>query len=200
MGPVTEHELGPPSEGWAAFYAANGDALLRSAVASLGRDARAGVSAEDIVNEVLAKLIKRGIPRSAIARAYVFTSIKNAARDTIAMGGRFTDDEVHFDERIGVEDIENLVDDALLGDDVVAALEELPERESRAIREKVMNNRHWSEVAPELGVTTSQGLGKIVNSGLDKLRKMPRFAELTPPVSSSPSPSTVTDEARGKAP
>lgn len=192
--------LAPPPEGWAAFWDEHADALLRAAVAVIGRNSRAGVDAEDIVSKVMTKLIARGIRNDRPALGTVMVSIRNASLDAIAAAKRLTDADIDLDERISVEDIESDVDLSLLGAEASAALAELPEREAHAIREKVMNDRHWSEVAPEVGVTTSQGLGKIVNSGLARLRKMPRFAELLPDVSSAQAPSTTTGSTRATTP
>lgn len=192
--------LAPPPEGWGAFWNQHSDTLLRAAVAVIGTHARAGVDAEDVVSKVMTKLVARGIRTDRSAIGTVMTSVHNAADDALRGAKRYTDGEIDLDAYIGIDDIEGSVDLELLGKEAVAALDELPEREARAIREKVMKDRPWREVAAEFDITTSQGLGKIVNPGLAKLRKMPRFAELLPDVSSPQAPSTTTGSPRATRP
>lgn len=190
--------LGPPPEGWAVFFANNGAVMLGVAAGILGRNAARGASAEDVVSKVIVKLIKRGIPDDVNARAYVLTAVRNAAYDERKPLKRHTDEDVLLDDRVGIHGIEEDVDDQLLIDQVVDALDELPEREAHAIREKFLHARHWHDVAAELGVTTSQGFGKIVNAGLEELRKMPRFTGLANGgARSANAPSTATGETTG---
>jgi RNA polymerase sigma factor (sigma-70 family) len=198
MGPLVEPDIGPPPEGWAAFFAHNAEVLMRAAARTLGSPAGAN-TAEEIVDEAFAKLIRHGIPRGRNARAYAIITVQNAARDELRRLGRYTDEDIIFDDLVGVTGIEDDVDDQLLTDQVLAAIDELPEREAYAIREKFVNERPWREVAADLGITTSQGLGKIVKAGLDRLRRMPRFAELTKNVSISRDPSTTTGKPTGSA-
>lgn len=192
--------LAPPPEGWNAFWNQHSDSLLRAAVAVIGTHARAGVDAEDVVSTVMTKLVARGIRTDRSAIGTVMTSVHNAAVDALGGAKRYTDKEIDLDAYMAIDDIEGSVDLELLGKDAVAALDELPEREARAIREKVMKDRPWREVAGEFDLTTSQGLGKVVNSGLAKLRKMPRFAELLPDVSSPQAPSATTGSPRATTP
>ena len=182
----------PPPDGWATFFTENGEVLLRVAARIVGRHAFLGVSTEDIVSESMRKLLAAGVPEGANARAYAITTVKNTARDLAKRKKQYTEEDIDLDFTVGIEDIQEPIDDALLADDLRAALAELAEREAHAIQEKVMNDRHWSDVAPELDVTTVQGVGRIVNRGLDKLRKMPRFADLASGVSTPPSQSMAT--------
>lgn len=200
MEVVSDQQRSPPSGGWAAFYADLGETLLRVAGRIVGNEAFLGVSADDIVSETMRKLLAAGIPVGANARAYAITAVKNTALDLAKQKEQYTDADIDMDTRIGIEDIEEAVDEALLAEDICEALAELPEREAHAIREKVMNDRHWNDVAPELEVTTVQGVGKIVTRGLDKLRKMPRFAGLRQDVSTPQRPSTTTGSSPGTTP
>lgn len=197
---MTEDDRGPPPEGWAGFFAENGERMLRIAGRIVGQHARLGGGAEDVASEAMCRLLTKGIPKGADARAYALVTVKNVALDLVKKANRFPGDEIDLDDRIGVEDIEVAVDDALLAEEIRDALGELPEREARAVEEKVMKNRHWRDVAPELGVTTGQGVGKIVSRALGCLRKLPRFAELSTGVSTSPSPSAPTGRPPGATP
>jgi len=198
---VAAYVLGPPPDGWPGFFTNNTTVMLGVAAGILGADAARGASPEDVVSNVIAKLIKRGIPNEVNARAYVLTAVRNAAYDERKPLKRHTDEDVVFDDLVGVSGIDDDVNYQLLIDQVIVALDELPEREAYAIREKFLHERHWSDVATELGVTTSQGFGKIVNAGLDKLRQMPRFAGLANGGSTSPNPSsTSTGETTGTKP
>jgi RNA polymerase sigma factor (sigma-70 family) len=197
---VSDQQRRPPGGGWAAFYADHGATLLRVAGRIVGKEAFLGVSADDIVSETMRKLLAAGIPVGANARAYAITAVKNTALDLAKQKEQYTDADVDMDTRIGIEDIEEAVDEALLAEDIREALAELPEREAHAIREKVMNDRHWNDVAPELEVTTVQGVGKIVTRGFDKLRKMPRFAGLRQDVSRPQRPSTTAGSSPGTTP
>jgi RNA polymerase sigma factor (sigma-70 family) len=171
--------------------------MMRAAARILG--SAAGLNtAEEVVDTALAKLIQHAIPRGHNARAYTITTVQNTARDELRRLGRYTDEHVLFDELIGVADIEDEVVDRLFTDQVLAAIDELPEREAFAIREKFVRGRPWREVAADLNITTSQGLGRIVNAGLDRIRRMPRFAGLTKNVSTSPNPSTATGKPTGR--
>lgn len=200
MEVVSDQQGRPPPGGWAAFYAEHGETLLRAADRIVGKHTFLGVSGEDTVSETMRKLLNAGIPDGANARAYAITAIKNTARDVAKQKKQYTDGEIDLDTKIGTEDIEETVDDALLSEDLRNALAELPEREAHAIREKVMNDRHWSDVAPELEVTTVQGVGAVVTRGVDKLRKMPRFTELGQKLSTRPHPPTTTGSSPGATP
>lgn len=201
MEALAAQHVGPPPEGWAAFFTTHGEALIRAAAAILGPNAARGTGAEDVVSKVLTKLIKRGIRVDANPRAYVLAAVKNAAYDERRPLKRHTDEEIVFDELVGTHSIEDDVDDRLLAEQLLMAIADLPDREAHAIREKFLRQRPWREVAAEVGVTTSQGLGKLVNGGLEKLRRMPRFASLSRNVSRSPGPlPTTTGEKRGTTP
>lgn len=199
--PVTDEDRGPPPEGWAAAWAEHGEAMLRAAARVLDGKAARGASAEDVVGDVLERLINKGVPRGANTRAYMIRSARNAALDAVKPLKHHTDADIDFDDEVGVDSIEDDVDQQILLDDVLAALDELPPREAFAIREKFLKERPWHEVAADLDITTSQGLGKIVNSGLDKIRKMPRFAGLASIDSSThPTRSTTTGQPTGTTP
>lgn len=201
MEVVSDEQRRPPAGGWATFFTENGEMLLRVAARIVGKHAFLGVTAEDVVSESMRKLLAAGIPEGANARAYAITTVKKTALDLAKQKKKKNANAgIDLDTRIGTENIEETSDDALLAEDIRDALAELPEREAHAIREKVMNDRHWSDVAPELDVTTVQGVGKIVNRGLDKLRKMPRFADLAADVRTPPRPSTATGSSPGVTP
>ncbi len=198
---MTEEHRGPPASGWAAFFTEAGPVLLRVATRVLGPHAVTGISAEDVVNEALTKLIAKGIPQERDPLPYAITTVKRTGLDEIKAARRINDGEVDVDQEIGEHDIEAAVDDALLAHDLVQAIERLPAREAHAIREKVINGRHWQEVAAELGdVTTVQGVGKIVSRGLSKLCKQSRFADLFRSVSTSQGPPTKASPPPGTTP
>lgn len=200
MEAVNDPQRLPPPGGSATFFAEHGEMLLRVATSIVGKVTFLGVSAEDIVSDTMRKLLVAGIPEGANPKAYAITAVKNTARDLTKKKKQYTDEEIDFDTEIGVDNIEDAIDDALLAEDLRDALDELPEREAHAIREKIMKDRHWSEVGPEIDVTTSQGLGKVVNRGLDTIRSMPRFADLGSGVSPPRQPSTTTDTSPGATP
>lgn len=190
----------PPPDGWAAFFAEHGEILLRIATRIVGNATFLGVSAEDIVGETMRKLLAAGLPEGANPKAYAITAVKNTAKDLAKQKKQYTEEVIDFDATVGTDHIEEAIDDALLAEDLRDALDELPEREAHAIREKVMKDRHWRDVGSEIDVTTAQGLGKVVNRGLDKVRKMPRFTELGSDVSPLQQPSTTTDTSPGATP
>ena len=197
---VTDEQRCPPPEGWAAFFSEHGDALLRVAVSLVRGRSFLGVDAEDIVSESMRKLIKAGLPKGRDPLPYTIKAVTNTVRDLVKKRKWYADEETDHEAILAQDDVEADLEQALLAEDVRATLDELPEKEAHAIREKVMKGRHWSDVAPELEVTTSQGVGKIVNRGLAKLRAMPRFAEWAPSVSTSPPPSTSTGHPPKAAP
>jgi RNA polymerase sigma factor (sigma-70 family) len=186
-------DRGPPPEGWAAFWREHGADLRRRAHKVLGPAATLGITADDIVNEVITNLIKKGIPEGRNPRAYAMTAVTNEAIDVIRTRKHHTDEDIEFDERIGVDDIEEPIDDELLARDLIEAIEELPEREAIAIRERILRGRPATEVARTLNVTTTQRVSQLVNAGLRRLRAKPPFKDLLPTVSppSSASPATA---------
>lgn len=188
---MTAAQRTPPPGGWAKFFGENVEFLLRVAKSQMGRRSFLGMDAEDVVSETLRKLIKAGLPPGANPKAYAVTTLTNTIKDLAKKRRQYSDAEADSDSIVGTEDIEAQVDDVL---HLEGALGELPPREAHAIREKVINDRHWSDVAPELGVTTVQGVGKIVNRGLAQLRQMPRFANQPSDVSTAPPPSTSTGQ------
>jgi len=189
---VSDDSLGPPPEGWESFHEANVDALLRAAAGVLGSSSEQGDDAEDVVSQVLTRLIATGVPQTGSARAYVLTSVRNEARDRVRRRKHHADGIGTLDVLQRTDDMELTVGDDMLLADVLDALDQLPERERTAIQGKFLDERPWREVAAEVGVTTSQGFMKIVNKGLGRIRKTPRFAGLA--AAAAPiSPSTPTE-------
>lgn len=188
---MSDEELGPPPEGWEAFYDANIDALLRAASRVLGRTATQGDGAEDIVAEVLRRLIAKGVSTGQSARAYALTSVRNLAVDRARRQKHVADMPSEEDGPVSADEMESAVEDEILLADVLDALNQLPDKERMAIQGKFLDGRPWREVAADVGVTTSAGLMKIVNRGLDRIRKLPRFAGLADaPRPASPSAPT----------
>ena len=83
----------------------------------------------------------------ANGRAYVLRAVRNAAIDALRRRRFHTDDDINLDEFVGTTDIEADVDDDLLLDEVLEALEDLPEREATAIRGLFLEELPWEVVA-----------------------------------------------------
>lgn len=188
---MSEPALGPPPEGWEAFFETHVDSLLRAAAGILRNSTSRGSDAEDVVSRVLTRLIARGLP-AGNSLAYVITSVRNAAVDELRKLRFHSDTDVDPNRLVGEDDIESEVDAGLLIDDVLDALDQLPDKEATAIRGKFLEERPWQDVARDVGVSTSHGVAKIVNRGLATIRKMPRFAGLVQPNTVNPSRATGT--------
>jgi RNA polymerase sigma factor (sigma-70 family) len=181
-----------PSGGWAHFFDANADALLRAASGILHRDVVDASDVDDVVMTVMRRLIAQGgAPADRDPVAYALTAVRNEALDRRKRQRRSTDQPTDFDAMIGTADVEAAVDDAILVAQVLDALDDLPDNERTAIRGKFLEERPWADVAAEIGITTLRGFTKAVNRGLDRLRAMPQFAEL---FGRAPRPSTTTED------
>ena len=182
----------PPAEGWEAFFAANAQVLVDTAASILkGRTSR-GNDAEDVAFQALANVIAKGIPEGANARAYVLGAVRQGALDALRRRSLHTDEDINLDERVGTTDIEAAVDDGLLLQQILEALDDIPEREATALRGLFLEEIPWEVVASEVGVTTKRGTTDLANRGTGRLRKMPRFRDLTSTRTRPPGSSTTT--------
>ena len=182
----------PPAEGWEDFFAANADALVHTAASILkGRTSR-GNDAEDVAFQALANCIAKGIPKGVNARAYVLAAVRRGALDALRRRKFHTDEEIDLDERVGTPDIEEDVDDALLLEEVLEALDDVPEREATALRGLFLEEMPWEVVAEKVGLTSQRGTTDLADRAIARLRKMPRFRDLTATRTAPPGPSTTT--------
>ena len=191
VGPVslTSSEAG----GWAAIYAEHGRAMRLAAAGVLGGHDKEilGKSADDIVGDVLRELMLQPLPVLTNLRGYLTTAVRNRARDLVRRSRYEAPVDNQFDEMIGIDDIEAPIDRAELARQAVTALDQLPERERYAIRERVMLCRPAKDVGAELGVAP-QRVSQLVNAGVARLRGLPAFIELFSTDRPLPGPSTVT--------
>ena len=187
--PLTPSEAG----GWAAIYAEHGRAMRLAAAGVLGGQNREilGKSADDIVGDVLRELMLKPLPVVTNLRGYLTTAVRNRARDVVRRSRYEAPVDIEFDDMIGIDDIEAPIDRAELARQALAALDQLPERERYAIRERVMLCRPAKEVGAELRVAP-QRVSQLVNAGVARLRGFPAFIELLSPDRPPPGPPTVT--------
>ena len=179
--------------GWAAIYAEHGRAMRLAAAGALGGHDKEilGKSADDIVGDVLRELMLKPMPVLTNLRGYLTTAVRNRARDVIRRSRYEAPVDNEFDEMIGIDDIEGPIDRAELARQAVTALDQLPERERYAIRERVMLCRPAKDVGAELGVAP-QRVSQLVNAGVARLRGLAAFIELFSTDRPLPGPSTVT--------
>jgi RNA polymerase sigma factor (sigma-70 family) len=150
-----------------------------------------GKSADDLVGDVLRELMLKPMPPLTNLRGYLTTAVRNRGRDVIRRSRYEAPVDNEFDEMIGIDDIEAPIDGAELAREAVIVLDQLPERERYAIRERVMLCRPAKDVGAELGVAP-QRVSQLVNAGVARLRGLPAFIELFSTDRPLSGPSTVT--------
>jgi RNA polymerase sigma factor (sigma-70 family) len=139
------------------------------------------------------------LPTATNLRGYLTTAVRNRARDVVRRSRHEAPEDVDFEEFIGIDDIEAPIDRAELARQAVVSLAQLPERESHAIRERVMLCAPAQQVAAELGVKP-QRVSQLVNAGVARFRDLPAFTELVSTDRPLAGPSTSTSPDTAGAP
>jgi RNA polymerase sigma factor (sigma-70 family) len=170
-----------------AIYAAHRGAMFRAAAQILGPYEKAlrGVSAEDVVSQVVSDWQAKGLRRTVTnLRGYVITSTRNRAIDTLRRATRELDADdtlrIRLERRLSDDFAAEMVD---AGTDVEAtALEHIDQEQIRAhlhllteneryvIQERVFKRRPPTEVADELGVS-SQRVPQLARAGAERLAR-----------------------------
>ncbi len=139
-----------------------------------------GKSADDVVGEVIAELMRKGLPQNQTNLRGLLTAVtRRRAIDAVRRTKHEAPTDIDFEEVVGVEGIEDAVDRELLIAAALDALDALPERERCAIEQTVMLQRQAKDVGPELNVTP-QRVSQLVSRGLRRLRELPAFSDLLP--------------------
>lgn len=179
----------PATNDWAAIYAEHGWAMRTTAIAKLGGPGKEilGKSADDIVGDVLAEVMNRGLPLTTNLRGYLTTAVRNRICDLIDRSRHEAPDEHASNKAISANDIETSLEQDELVHHALAGLDQLPERERYAVVERVMKCRSARDVGAELGVS-GQRVSQLVNAGVARLRVLPAFTELLSVDRSPPGP------------
>ena len=170
-----------------AIYAAHRGAMYRAAARILGpyEQALRGVSAEDVVSQVVGDWQAKGLPRTVSnLRAYVITSTRNRAIDTLRHATRELDADdtvrIRLERRLSGGWATEMVDADT--DVEAAALEHIDQERIRAhihlltdneryvIQERVFKRRPANEVADELGVSP-QRVSQLARAGAERLAR-----------------------------
>lgn len=186
-----------PAPDWAAIYAEHGHAMWLAARGVIGgqltldKEAH-GKSADDVVGDVIAELMPKGLPqKQSNLRGFLTAVTRRRAIDAVRRAKHEAPTDIDFEEIVGVEGIEDTVDRELLTATAVDALDALPERERYAIEQTVMLQRQAKDVGPELNVTP-QRVSQLVSQGIRRLRELPAFSDLLPADLLEPGQSTTT--------
>lgn len=127
--------------------------------------------ADDVVQEVMLKLMQRNLPTTVLnLRAFLFTSVLNMAKDKGVQWGRQIPTE---DVKVVADpvDIEDLVIKAMIASEVRRLVHLLPEAEQYAVAEHVLKGRTAVDVGKDLEVSGSR-VNQLVKSGYEKLRPL----------------------------
>lgn len=177
---------------WALIWAEHGQAMRSVAVAEMGvSKAKLGKSADDIVGDVFAERMAKGLPQTNNLRGYLKAAVRYRIRDLYGRSKFESPDAMESDRFVDENDEYEAVEREELRAQAVAALDSLPDRERFAIVERVMKRREARDVGADLGVT-GQRVSQLVNAGLERLRQTPAFIELVSIDHSEPARSTVT--------
>lgn len=153
-----------------------------------------GVSTADVVIGVMEEVITKGIPSDVKSvRAHLICVARRRALDAARRDRHELADDHDFEAHHDADpSLDDQVQSNLLAAAALEALEDLPENERYAMRERVMLERPAKEVGAELGVTP-QRVSQLKNSALAKLRSLPAFVDLLPrdlPADAAPAAST----------
>ncbi len=174
----------------ASIYAEHREAMLRSASAVLFHSEDRivdGVSATDVVQDVVLRLRERGLPRDIEnLRAHLVTVTTRAAIDVLRKS-RIERRDALGKERIprheplppayadtwvdAGADVEEIVQRNLLREALLECLPALPEREQYVLRERIIQARPAKDVAAALQVTP-QRVSQLVTAAARRLRDM----------------------------
>lgn len=166
------HDRDDPAETFAVFYRRHVDAVLRFC-ASRGADADA---AADVTSDTFLSALRTRHGYDASypdARLWLLTiaSRKLVDRHRRAAGDRHRRDAL-LASAPRPTDRDRDAYAAVLdgGSDAMNALADLPEQQRAAIRERVLNDRGYAEIARDLGLS-EQATRQHVSRGLARLRK-----------------------------
>ncbi len=170
---MSETATGEPIN-WAAFYAEHGALMRRAAKSVLGKSATSdgatlGVSVDDVVHQVMADLMEKGLPAGVRSiRGFLYRRIESRAKDARKRGVHQPELPEGADNTDGTNvalEVEFRLESAA----IVDALDELSERHRFVVIERVMKNRPAKEVAADLGIEP-QGLPSLQRTAIDQLR------------------------------
>lgn len=166
------------------FFVEHGVTLVRIASANLSNPSAVG-AAEDVVAEVMIKLVENGDVRRRVAAktkpiAYVTTMVKNKCIDYWRKQERARrnqptvplDEDLHDDVGGSADEVSDAVEAAEAIRAVEDGMASLTDRQRHAITQVHLRERTCAEVAEELGVTP-QAVSKSVGKALAKLRDHP---------------------------
>lgn len=190
----------PPID-WAAIYATYSKSIRTVAIAAIGGENKAifGRSADDIVGDIIAAMMRKGIDptQKDDPAGYLKAAVRNRIRDLHKRTKFQDDDEIDFDTLVRDVDVEAEAERNLLAEAAVAGAADLPDNERYVIAENVMKGRHLKDVGPEIGVT-GQRAGQLLKRALGRLRALPAFTDAGSVDQATPGPSTTTGpEATG---
>jgi len=178
---------------WAQIWVEHGQAMRSVAIAMMGASKQIlGKSADDIVGEVVAERMAKGLPKINNLRGYLTTAVRYRIRDLFDRSKFENPDDMGAYQCVYEKNDYEAVEREELRAQAVAALDSLPDRERIAIVERVMKRRKAQEVGVDLGVT-GQRVAQLVSAGLARLRELPAFAELLSIDYSESTRSAVTD-------
>lgn len=153
-----------------AFYAQYGEVMKRAAVDVLGKDSVLGVSADDVVHQVVIELMTKGFGSDEIRNmaAFLYRRTQSRARDA-KKRGRHQPDLPEDVQPKSDADVQLSVDQASESESIFDAVGHLGDRDRIVIIERVMKKREAKEVAEDLGVSP-QRIAQLQKRALDQLR------------------------------
>ncbi len=161
-----------PAEAFAVFYRRHVDALLRFAAS---RGATAEVAADIVADAFVVALRSRHryVARSDDARAWLVGIAANRLVDGYRRSARDVKRQRELEtyaDRLTSRDLEGYSQLECGSDHVaVSLLDALPEVQQHAVRERILGDRDYSEIAGNLGLS-EQAARQHVSRGLARLR------------------------------
>jgi RNA polymerase sigma factor (sigma-70 family) len=161
---------------WAAIYAAYRADMMRVAIGVLGASGSVrGDDADDVVAKTMVELMRKGLPTDLRSvRAFLLRAIRRRAVDVTR--GEHLDQELEPDLAATALEVEEAAVDAVILEQLLAAMPALDASERHAIEQRLMHNRLAKEVAEEIGVAP-QYLPRLIRKAFAKLRAESGFTD-----------------------
>ncbi len=181
MDEISDEELlasiAAGSPNWAAVYERCRHAMFGTArrFFRTSDEARRGTSDADVVQTVMAEMIKKGLPTdiNSIERLRTFMvnvtwrRTHNASQRLSAANEPFP--EPGSPEELCDEAFEDYVHDQIIASQAKVLVERLPDRERHVIREHILKGRTQNEVAADMRVSDGR-IRQLCTAGLHRLR------------------------------
>jgi RNA polymerase sigma factor (sigma-70 family) len=183
-GELIERIRAGDRQAWADAYRLHANGVRVVARRVLGDHPPGGLSADDVVHEVFATMMRRKLPSDLVSlRGYLIVAARNVVLDAARRPSATREVATDLDQEVPpapVADPEQLTIAAVLCGRVLEHLGALTENERYGFVQRVMMQRQRDEIARELGVTP-QRVSQLVAGATAKLKRAISDVEEGPP-------------------